>query len=73
MVYDMIEVVGKYVLEAGIWKFYLALIVFLINLVVNVFVKERGISERIMIFASLILLVVTSILIVAGHIAQLIL
>lgn len=67
---EIIKIIGSKVIDAGLWKFYIALIVFIISFLINYYSKEITISEKIMILASLLLGFVTLMFIILGHLSQ---
>lgn len=53
------EVIRKYILQAGLWKFYLLAIGLLLVFILNVIKKEKGLFEKIAIISSGVLFSIT--------------
>jgi len=60
---ETLKVVGAYLVEAGMWKFYLAFTFFVLILVSYSFNKDKSIGDKIMVLALIILSITTGIII----------
>ena len=70
---ETITTVGSYVIEVGLWKFYVSLVAFLISITIFLTAKDKRAGEKLIIIANLIMIIVSTFFIISGHIAQLLL
>lgn len=64
MVGNEIAIIGGYVIEAGLWKFYLGAAVWALSLIMNITEKKKGKIRTLGIISSVGLLAITISLIV---------
>ncbi len=67
---EIIKIIGSKVIDAGLWKLYVAFAVFFLTFLINHFSQEKGISEKIMIIATILLMSVLLVLIILGHLSK---